>query len=84
MRENMSEIQKFKGKLEEKKLEAKDLELRIEGDVTSLRELLDPFVPAHKLKADVIAAKALELANKQIQLKEALSEIEAIKEALGQ
>lgn len=80
----MSEIQKFKGKLEEKKLEAKDLELRIEGDVTSLRELLDPFVPAHKLKTDVIAAKALELANKQIQLKEVLSEIEAIKEALGQ
>lgn len=79
----MNEIQKFKGRLEEKKLEAKNLKLRIEGDVTALRELLDPFIPAQKLKADVIAAQAVELAGKQSQLKEVLADIDAIKDALG-
>lgn len=80
----MSEILKYKGRLAEKEMEAKNLRLRMSGDVTALRELLDPFLPSEKLKADVIAAQALELANKQIALKEVLAEIEAIKDALGQ
>ena len=80
----MSEFLKFKGRLLEKEDHAKSLRLRMDGEVTALRELLDPFVPVEKLKTDVIAAQALELANKQIQLKETLAEIEAIKEALGQ
>ncbi len=79
----MNEALKFKGRLAEKELEVKSLRLRIEGDVAALRNLLDPFIPAEKLKADVIAEQALELANKHIKLKEVLSEIEAIKEALG-
>lgn len=79
----MNEILKYKGRLAEMELKAKNLRLRIAGDVTALRDLVDPFVPAEKLKADVIAAQALELANKQIELKEALAEIEAIKEAIG-
>lgn len=79
----MSEALKFKGRLAEKELEAKSLSLRIDGAVAALRDLLDPFVPAEKLKADVIAEQALELANKQIELKEVLAEIEAIDEALG-
>lgn len=79
----MSENLKFKGRLLEKEAQAKSLKLRIAGDVTALRDLLDPFVPAEKLKADVIAEQALELANKQIELTEVLAEIEAIKEALG-
>jgi hypothetical protein len=80
----MSEILKYKGRLLEKEEHAKSLKLRMSGDITALRELLDPFIPVEKLKADVIAAQALELANKQIVLKETLAEIEAIKEALGQ
>jgi hypothetical protein len=80
----MSEIMKYKGRLLEKENKAKSLKLRISGDVTALRELLDPFVPVEKLKADVIAEQALELANKQIALKETLAEIEAIRDALGQ
>jgi hypothetical protein len=80
----MSEILKYKGRLLEKEEHAKSLKLRMSGDITALRELLDPFTSVEKLKADVIAAQALELANKQIVLKETLAEIEAIKEALGQ
>jgi len=79
----MSEILKFKGRLAEKELQAKSLRLRMAGDVTALRDLLDPFLPAEKLQADVIAAQAIELANKQIALKEVLAEIEAINQALG-
>lgn len=79
----MSEIQKFKGKLEEKRIEAENLKLMINGDVTLLRELLDPFIPAQKLKTDVIAVQAVDLANKQIQLKAILAEMESIREALG-
>lgn len=80
----MSEILKYKGRLLEKQEHAKSLRLSMDGDITAMRELLDPFMPVEKLKTDVIAAQALELANKQIQLKETLAEIEAIKEALGQ
>lgn len=79
----MSEAMKFKGRLAEKELEAKSLRLRMKGDIAALRDLIDPFVPVEKLKADVIAEQALELANKHIKLKEILAEIEAIKEALG-
>lgn len=80
----MSEILKYKGRLLEKEEHAKSLKLRMAGDVTALRDLLDPFVQVEKLKADVIAAQALELANKQILLKETLAEIDAINDALGQ
>lgn len=79
----MNEILKFRGRLAEKELAVKRLRLRMTGDVAALRELLDPFMPIEKLKTDVIAEQALELANKQIELKEVLAEIEAIKEALG-
>lgn len=80
----MSEAMKFKGRLLEKQEQAKSLKLRMSGDVTALRELLDPFVPVEKLKADVIAEQAIELRNKQIALKETLAEIEAIRDALGE
>lgn len=79
----MNEILKYRGRLAEKDLEAKKLRLRMTGDVAALRELLDPFAPVEKLRADVIAEQALELANKQIELKKTLAEIEAIKDALG-
>ena len=78
----MSENQKYKGKLVDKELEANNLRLRIKGDVTALRDLLDPTIKPEKLKADIISAQALEMAEKQIQLKEVISEIEAIKELL--
>lgn len=79
----MNEVLKFKGRLSEKELQAKSLRLRMAGDVTALRDLLDPTVAVDRLKTDVIAEQALELANKQIALKEVLAEIEAINRALG-
>ena len=78
----MSENQKYRGKLVDLELKAKSLRLRIKGDITALRELLDPTIKPEKLKADIITEQALEMAAKQIALKEVLEEIEAVKELL--
>jgi len=79
----MSERLKFQGKLAEKEMTAKNLRLKIQGLVTSLRDALDPTEAAEELKADLIAAQALELAEAESSLKKVLAEIKAIKQILG-
>jgi len=80
---DMSERLKFMGRLREKELQAERLKLKIEGMRKSIRDLLDPFEDVVGLSLDHVAAYAVEAAELQIQLKEALAEIEAIKKALG-
>jgi len=79
----MSERLKFRGRLEELKLAARDLRLRMDGLREGIRDLLDPFEPHERIKADVAAAQAVEYASLQLRLKEVLAEIEAVERALG-
>ena len=79
----MSEILKYKGRLSEKELEAKQLRLGAEGLVTSLRDTLDPFEPVEELNIE-LAAQEMENLKKVIpELMDTLHDITAIKKALG-
>ena len=80
----MSERLKFMGRLREKELQAEKLKLKLGGMRKSIRDLLDPFEDVAELRLDHVAAYAVEAAELQVQYKEALEEIAAIKKALGQ
>ncbi|NSW85490.1 MAG: hypothetical protein HPY84_04115 [Syntrophobacteraceae bacterium] len=79
----MNERLKFLGRLEEKRLEAEQMKLRMEGLRDSVRDILDPFEPVEHVKADAAAALTVELAAVQIRLREALAEMTAIRKALS-
>lgn len=73
----------FQGKLGEKEIEAKKIEIKINGLVDAMRNGLSPFEPAAELNTDLIVEQALDLAQLRIDYIRALKEIEAIKKALG-
>lgn len=79
----MSERLKHLGRLEERKMEARKLELKLKGLVDAVRDALDPFEALEELKGEQAAAQAVELATVQAQYKEVLAEIAAIQKALG-
>lgn len=79
----MTERLKFMGRLEEKNLQVKNLKLKIEGLVKSMREHLDPTEPVEDLRLDLVSQQALEAADNQIELKALLEEIKVIKKLLG-
>jgi len=79
----MNERLKFQGRLAEKKMEAKKLELRIKGLREALRNLLDPFEEIAALDCEVVAEQAVEMAGLHADYRAALDEIAAIKKALG-
>ncbi|MDH5525206.1 MAG: hypothetical protein OEY01_14615 [Desulfobulbaceae bacterium] len=78
-----TERMKYKGRLAAKREEAKSLHLRIEGDMHAIRNILDPFMPLHEVRADIAAAQAVELAAKHAEYVGLLEEIKAIEKALG-
>lgn len=79
----MTEREKFMGRLEEAKLQAKSLKLKAEGLRDSVRDHLDPFEEVFDLKLDVVATQALELAELQIQHKAVSEKIKALEKSLG-
>lgn len=79
----MNEILKHKGRLAESELQAAELKLKLDSLRDSVRSELDEFEPVENLKAARAAGDAMELAEKQIQYKELLSQIAAIKKVLG-
>lgn len=79
----MTERLKFAGRLAEKEMEMKKLGLSIRGLIESIRDALDPFAAIDEIHADVAAQMAVELAEKQIRYKELLSEVAALRKALG-
>lgn len=79
----MSERLKFRGRLAEKNLDLKRLELRIRGLVESIRNNLDPLGEISDIKADIAAEQAVELADLSIRHTETLADIKAIKKAIG-
>ena len=78
-----SERLKHQGRLAEAKQKARELELRIEGDIRAIRDLLDPFAMKAEIRADVAAAQAVEMAAKHAEYCGLLEEIKAIETALG-
>ena len=74
---------RFQGRLAEKEQEMKSLIVRIAGLRDSIRIMLDPFGPLPDIKADVVAAQAVELANHHIRYMELRQEITAIEKVLG-
>ena len=79
----MSERLQFEGHLAVKEMEAKKLEIMIEGLVKSLRENLDPLEKIEDLDVGLVVEQSLDLANKHIAYKQALAEIAKAKKILG-
>ena len=74
---------KFEGRLALNRRERTETQLRLQGLVRSLRDLLDPILPVERLEGEMIAAQALDLANLQITYRGLLKEAQAIKDILG-
>ncbi len=78
-----SERLKHRGRLAEALAAARRLEMSIEGDMLSIRDLLDPFEPIADLRAELAAGQAVGLAGKHAEYLGLLAEIKALKKALG-
>jgi hypothetical protein len=79
----MNERLKHLGRLEESKLRAEELRLRMRGLIESLREHIDPFERYEELDTELIASQAMELGAAKIAYAGVLDEIKAIEKALG-
>jgi hypothetical protein len=73
----------FQGRLGEKKIEAKKIEVRMNGLVEAMRNDLNPFEEVEDLNTELIVEQALDLAQLKINYIGALKEIKAIQKALG-
>lgn len=81
----MSEEQiKFEGRLAVNRRRRSEVQLRLQGLVKSLRDLLDPTVPVERLEAEMIAAQAVDLATLQVEYRELLKEAGIIRQYLPQ
>jgi len=79
----MNERLRYQGRLAEKRLEAKELKLRIEGMIDSLRTQLDPFEDIENIKAHLIAGQAVDLSDYKTMYMETLEDIRKLKKELG-
>lgn len=78
-----SERLQFQGRLGEKKIEAKKIEIKMTGLVSAMRDNLNPFEEIEDLNTDLIVEQALDLAQLKINYVSAMQEIKAIQKALG-
>jgi hypothetical protein len=74
---------KFEGRLAVNRRERSETQLRMQGLVRSLRDLLDPILPVERLETELIAAQSLDLANLNIKYRELLAEAQSIRNVLG-
>ena len=73
----------FQGKSGEKKIEAKKIEVKMNGLIEAMRNNLNPFEEIEYLNTELIVEQALDLAQLKIDYIGALKEIKAIQKALG-
>ena len=73
----------FQGRLGEKEIEAKKIEIKANGLVNAMRNDLSPFEAIKDINTELIVEQALELAQLKISYISALKEVNAIKKALG-
>jgi len=74
---------KFEGRLAVNRRERGETQLRLQGLLRSLRDLLDPILPVERLETEMIAAQAVDLAKVQVKYRELLKEANLIKSVLG-
>ena len=74
---------KFIGRRSELELRKRDLSLRIERLVNTMRDELDPVKPVSELRSDAIVSTALELAEACDRLRDASADLKKIREILG-
>lgn len=79
----MSERVKFLGQLAEAEAEERKLNLKAEGLVRSLRDLLDPIKAPDLLREDLVLDQSVDLANTVAVLREKRQTIGRIKDELG-
>ena len=79
----MNERLKYQGRLVEKRIEAKNLKLRIQGMIYSIRSHLDPFDKIENIKARLVARQAVDLSEYHTMYTTALDEIQKLKEEIG-
>ena len=73
----------FQGRLAEKELSAKKLELKAEGLRDVIRLHIDPFAKIEEIDVEVAFQAMTELVDATLEYREILGEIKAIKKALG-
>lgn len=74
---------KFEGRLSLNRKERQETQLRMQGLVRSLRDLLDPTKPVEQLETELIATQALDLAKLQIRYQELTGQAKIIHDVLG-
>ena len=74
---------KFLGRRSELELKKKNLALRIEGQVNSMRDALDPLKPIQDLRTDRIVSAALDLADSCDRHREVMADLQKISDILG-
>ena len=74
---------KFLGRRSELELKKKNLSLRIESQVSALRDALDPLKPIPDLRTDAIVSAALDLADACDRYREVTADLQKIADILG-
>ena len=78
----MSEMLKYKGRLSEKKLELKRVEIKFNGLLKAIRNELDPFEKIKNIHVDQVMELAIELSKLKIDHDALVCEIEAIEKVI--
>jgi len=74
---------KYEGSLAVNRQKRVAAQVRIQGLVRSLRDLLDPILPVERLEGLLISSQAMDLANQLVTYRELLAEADVIKRLLG-
>ena len=73
----------LRGRLAVKETEARRLRMLIEGDIASVRALLDPFAPVEELRMEAATEQMIELAGRHAEYVGVVGEMRAMRRALG-
>jgi len=74
---------KYEGSLELNRQKRVALQVRIQGLVRSLRDLLNPVLPVERLEGMMISSQAMDLASQLVTYQELLAEADVIRRVLG-
>jgi len=74
---------KYEGSLAVNRQKRVAAQVRIQGLVRSLRDLLDPVLPVERLEGMMISSQAMDLANQLVTYRELLAEADVIRRLLG-
>ena len=73
----------LRGRLAVKEAEERRLRMLIEGDIASVRALLEPFAPIEELRMEAATEQMIELAGRHADYLGVVGEIRAMRRALN-